>query len=253
MKIGLVLSGGGVRCVAQIGILKVMEEMGIQISAISGTSGGAIIGALYAHGYAPDEIMEMVSKITPLTILRPAFKTSGVLDAEKIELELRKYISKDTFEDLKLPLFIACTNFLKAKTTYFDKGDLIRPISASAAIPIVFSPVKIGDSSYFDGGIMDNLPVRPLLGKCDKIVGVHCNPLNDRMQKVGSMRKMFERTMLMAISCNAYRSKEYCDVFLEPEDLKYYRILEYKKIPEIFEIGYKYAEKNKSLLEKLVK
>lgn len=252
MKIGLVLSGGGVRCVAQIGVLKLMEELGIKVSAVSGTSGGAIIGALYAHGYAPIEILEMVKQVTPLTILKPAFKTSGFLDAERISTELRKHLKKQTFESLQIPFFVACTDFLKAKTTYFDKGDIIKPISASAAIPIVFSPVKIGNSVYFDGGIMDNLPVKPLAGKYDKIIGVHCNPLNERMQNVGSMRKMFERTMLMAISCNAYRSKEFCDIFLEPEDLKYYRILEYKKISEIYEIGYKYAQRNRHLLEPLM-
>jgi NTE family protein len=252
MRIGVALSGGGVRCVAQIGILQVLQEMGVKISMISGTSGGAILGTLYAYGYSPAEIYKFVQKISPFTILKPAFMSTGLLDASKIEKELKKYFDKTTFEELKIPMVVACTDFLRAKPKYFVDGDFIRPIAASASIPIVFSPVKIGDSVYVDGGIVNNLPAEPLREYCDKIIGVHCNPVNDKSDNIGGMKRMFERTLLMAISCNAYQSKKLCDVFLEPEDLKYYRVMEYKKIPEIYEIGYKFGQKNKHLIEEML-
>jgi NTE family protein len=248
LKIGLALSGGGVRSAAHIGVIKALEELGVQISIISGTSGGAIVGALYANGYSPNQMLEFIKNISPLTILKPAFKISGLLSATKIEKELKNYFDKTTFESLKIPLTVACTDFLRGIPHYFNTGDFIKPISASSAIPVMFAPVKIDDSFYFDGGILNNLPAEVLVGKCDKIIGVHVNPVNNRMKNIGSIRKMFERTMMMAIGCNAYKSKEYCDVFLEPEDLKYYRILEYKKISEIYEVGYKYTLSQKDLI-----
>jgi NTE family protein len=239
-KIGLSLSGGGARGFAHLGMIKALEEEAIQFDVIAGASAGAIVGLLYATGRKADEIYEITSKLNFLKIFRPALNWRGLLKLENVATVLRQYIENDNFASLKVPLIICATDLRKGKIKYFRKGELIQPTLASCSIPVVFDPVTIGKSQYIDGGILDNLPVKPLKKEADFIIGMHVNPIQADYEP-GNWKDLMERSLLMAVSSGTYLKKKKCDLFWEPQELARFKVFDYKKSKEMYEIGYKYA------------
>ena len=241
MKIGLVLSGGGSRGVAHLGVIKALEEAGITISMISGSSSGAIAGALYGSGHSPEKIVEIVRDIKPLKLFRPAISKSGLLKMDSTELIYRQHILDDTFEALSIPLIVAATDLCQGKTVYFSEGKLIRRLMASTCIPVVFDPVEVDGKLYLDGGLLNNFPAEVLTGQCDKIIGSHCNPIDENFRS-GNFKTILERTFLLTINANAYPRRRFCDIFIEPPALKTFKVFDMARADEIFRIGYDYAK-----------
>lgn len=240
-QVGISLSGGGARGIAHIGILKAIDEEGIPIGLLTGTSAGALVGAFYCNGYSPDSIMEIISETKLFRFVRPAISRSGLLKLETLIPLLRRYFKIDSFDALKIPLTVAATNIRLGKTTYLSQGELIQSVLASCAVPVIFEPIRLNGEAYIDGGLLNNLPVEPLIGNCELIIGSNCNPVREDY-KPGNMRSLIERSLLMAIGVNTYLQKEHCDVFLEPEALKEYGGFDFSKAAEIFKIGYEYGK-----------
>ena len=247
MKTGLVLSGGGARAIAHLGVLKALEESNIKISVISGTSAGAIIGALYSHGYSPDFILKEIISTSFFKILKPSLTLQGMLNMDKVGQFLKKYFPENSFSALNIPLIISATNLRKGVTDYFDSGELITPLLCSSCVPVVFNPVKFESMLYIDGGVLDNLPLLPLKKKVEFIIGSHCNPIDDDYHR-GSIKTLIERTMLMAINGNVKPVKEECNLLIEPQRLKKIGGFEISKAQEIFDYGY---EEGKTVLSTL--
>ncbi|WP_276359133.1 patatin-like phospholipase family protein [Daejeonella sp. H1SJ63] len=179
MKIGLVLSGGGIRGIAHLGVLQAMTEAGIKFDKISGTSAGSIVGSLFAQGIEPAEILKTFMKTHLYKYIRPAFKAKGLMLLDKIRTLLLDYIPHDSFEGLKTSMVITTTNFNECKVEYFSSGELINPILASSSIPVFFKPIKIEGGIYIDGGIKNNFQAEPLRSDCEFIIGSSCNHLPD--------------------------------------------------------------------------
>lgn len=239
MKIGLVLCGGGIRGISHLGILKAFDEFHIPVHHISGTSSGAIVGVLYASGLKPDEILGIVLNIRIMPFIRPSLGRFGFIKMEKLRPLFEKNLPVLNFEDLRIPVTVSATSVKDASTRYFSSGPIIEPLMASSAVPILFKPVEVDGQLYFDGGIVNNLPVEPL-ADCDKIIGSLSNPINENFQPSG-MRNMIERTLLISVNTNTYSRREKCDIILEPEGLKPMRVLSFSKTKEIFRIGYEHA------------
>lgn len=250
-KIGIVLSGGGIRGIAHLGVLKALNESGIFPNRFSGSSAGAIASALYCSGYSPDEIFEIIIKTNYFKFIRPAFALTGLLRMETVLELYEKYLPGNTFESLKIPLTVAATDIKRSKVVYFSEGELILPIMASSCIPGMFDPIKINEHYYVDGGVLNNLPVEPLDGVCDVIIGVNCNHLPDE-HNIKNIKKLIERTIIMSMNYNVYSRKNKCDYFIEPKGLARYGVFDYKKAPEIFKAGYDATlmliQENESLL-----
>ncbi|HET8859663.1 patatin-like phospholipase family protein [Marivirga sp.] len=242
MKIGLALSGGGARGFAHLGIAQYMYEQNIKPDMISGTSAGAIAGAFLAAGYLPKRTMEIISDINFLKFFRPAMSWSGLVNLEKISDLLLEYFPEDSFSSFKIPLIISTTNYTKGVNVNFEKGELIRPLLASASIPVIFKPIMMGEDSYVDGGITNNLPINVLKSHVDFTIGVNCNPVGLSSQN-SSMKDVLERTMLMVINYQTKEQAKLCDIFIEPEALSSYKVFSISKAKEIFDIGYESAKK----------
>lgn len=240
MKVGLVLSGGGARCIAHLGMLKVLEENDVKVDYISGASAGSIAGALYSYGYTPDEILDIILNTNFMKFLKPAFNWRSLLKLESAAPFLREILPEDSFESLKIPLTIAMTNLHKAKVKYVSKGPLVKPIIASCSIPVVFDPVTIKDTQYIDGGILDNLPVKPAKKNTDFVIAFHANPIAGDY-KMSNWRDLMERSLLMAISSATYLKKKKCDIFWEPPELQAFKVFDFKKAKDLYEIGYNYG------------
>jgi NTE family protein len=239
MKTGLVLSGGGARAAAHIGVIKALEENGIYPTHIAGTSAGAIVGALYAQGIGWLEILNFF-KTTPIfNTNRIAYNKPGFIDSAKFYDDLKAYFPIDDFNVLEKPMFITATNVIDGTLKIFSKGQLIKPIIASASFPGVFTPTKINDSYYIDGGILNNFPVEPLIKDCDQIIGVYVNPLKKiRIKDLKHSYSVVERAFKIKSSSESILKFSDCNFVISPENLINYGTFDMNNIDAIFNLGY---------------
>lgn len=237
MKIGVVLSGGGIRGVAHLGALKALSDAGVNFCRITGTSAGAIVGALFAEGHDPYEIFRLFQKTRLLRFMRPALRAGGLLSLAHTTNLFREYIPHNSFELLKIPLTITTTNFSTGKLAYFSEGEIIPPLQASSSIPGVFKPVIINDEMYVDGGVLNNFPVEPLLDTCDFIIGSSCNHV-PFVSRITNLRKMIQRATLLAITADMRDKRRFCDVLIEPESMGSTHIFDIGKAEELYWVAY---------------
>jgi len=242
-NIGLVLSGGGARGFAHLGVLKALNDAGIYPDVISGTSAGALVGVLYADGYSPEEILKMMNASSSLHYVRPTVPREGLLQISGIERILVDNLRAKKFEDLKIPLFVTATDLNNGVAEYFSSGELLRPVIASASIPVLFKPVIINKIHYVDGGVLDNMPIKPIEGQCEFIIGSFVNPTGYE-KTVTSLIQIAERTFMLNLSKDLDHKAKKFDVFIAPPELKNYKILDPEKAIEVFEVGYR-ATKSK--------
>ncbi|MCC9138223.1 patatin-like phospholipase family protein [Pontibacter silvestris] len=251
-QIGLALSGGGARGIAHLGVLKALDELGIKLSVISGVSSGAIAGVMYAAGFKPDEILKLIKELSVYNIMRPAFKI-GLMHLEEVEKLYIKHLGAGIkFEDLNIPVIVSATDMNEGITVYYSSGELIKPLLATSAVPILYKPVSFEGKLLNDGGLLNNLPLDPLYSNCDIKIGVHVNPINHNAH-ITSMRGMIERSVLLAINNNVKLRMHLCDLLIEPQELKYYRLTNFRKADEIFEIGYRYTLNMEKHIRQLIK
>jgi len=236
-KIGLVLSGGGIRGIAHLGVLKALINAGIKFSHISGTSAGSIAGAFYAAGIDPEEGLNIFLKTKLLRFIRPAIGSLGIINIEHTADLLKAYFPEDRIEKLKIPLTISAVDFSEGKLVYFTKGPLIRAIQASSCIPGIFKPIMIDNKMYVDGGILNNFPVEPLLNNCDFIIGSSCNHLKT-VEKISSFTKLITRAGVMSINKDMEQKASFCNVLIEPKGLGEIGTFDMKQAETIYWLAY---------------
>jgi NTE family protein len=163
-RVGIALSGGGIRGIAHIGILKVLCEEEIPIECISGTSMGGMIGALYARDRSINEIEAAALRLAKprelFKLLSPTSPRRGLLDEAHVRAYLSPFFAQTpTFAELSLPLGLLAVDLIHPQEVYLKEGNLLDSVMATCAVPGVFKPVEMGPWRLVDGGIMNNLPV----------------------------------------------------------------------------------------------
>lgn len=163
-RIGLALSGGGARGLAHIGVLKILDEAGIPISFIGGSSMGGIVAALYASGMSPVEIESAAlnkSKVSELIRLAdPTALRRGLFEGQRIRSMLAEWIKGvASFDQLRIPLVLCAVDLNSAREIAFKDGELLPIMMATSAFPGVFAPVNYLGYHLVDGGVLNNLPV----------------------------------------------------------------------------------------------
>jgi NTE family protein len=249
MKIGLVLSGGGARGFAHLGVLKAFEEKKIPIHAISGSSAGALVGALFSNGIPPEEIMKIILAKGVMQSLKFSWSKMGLFSFDKVEVLLRQHIPHDRFENLKIPMHVCAMNLQYGEATYFSEGDLIKPILASCAIPGIFSPVKINGKAYIDGGVINNLPIEPLENITDIQIGVNIMPVEKRMP-VNSAKDILMKCLMIAIGEKSLLKEPKFDLMINPNKIRSYSGFKTDSANEVFELGYQTALKDLEIFQK---
>jgi NTE family protein len=240
-KLGLVLSGGGAKGFAHIGVLKALEESNIKPDVISGSSAGAIVGAFYADGFTPEQIYNVFTQKKLFNYFEFTKPDIGLMKITGLTSVIKENLKAHTFEELTIPLFVCAVDLNNGNEVYFSSGSIIKPLIASSTIPILFQPVKINDNLFVDGGLLNNLPIEPIYYDCEKTIGVHINPVN-YMHEFNSLRKMAERCMHISIANNAYHKVELFDLYIEPRELVNFGTFEFSKAKDVYDIGYKAAK-----------
>lgn len=245
MKIGLALSGGGTRGVAHIGVIRALLEAGIEPAAVVGTSAGSVIGALYAAGKTPDQMMHMAlagnSLVKMFKFVLPFNSVTSLANFERLLLEAEL---PETFAELTHPLTIGVTDLNVGQIEYFSSGPLHTVITASCAIPLVFKPVQIGEHIYADGGIFDNLPAHRLPDDCDLRIGVDLMPIVPADIKPNSLAPTIaKRTFELMVYNNSAAGFQACDVIICPKKLSEHHTFQFGKFQEMHDIGYRAAKR----------
>ncbi len=255
-KVGLALSGGGALGYAHMGFLQAMREAKFDVDVISGTSMGSIIGVMYAAGYSPIEILEFVdkenmNKVSNVIKLNSSF-SRGFFNHQKLSSVLDKAIPHNDFSKLNKKFYCCVVNFNEATYKFVGKGTLLKEyIAASASIPIVYEPIEIEGVQYIDGGLMQNLPVEPLVKeKCDLIIGVDVVAVANK-ENVKGIMNIISRSIAISIRGNSSYSTKQCDYVITP-NLEKYTLLDFDKAQELFDIGYDAGKEffNKAKLKK---
>lgn len=233
---------------AHIGVLRALRENGLEPHWISGTSVGALVGALYAGGANEAEMLGFF-KETPLfrydflSLLKP-----GLLDTDRYHSVFEAYWPHNRFESLAKPLFVTATNLQRGAERTFSSGDLIRPLLASAALPPIFSPVLIEGELYSDGGIMNNFPLEPLESRADFLVGSNVSVVTTVTKKeINSSLQLAARTTGLMIYAINREKLGRCNLLIEPPELDQIGVLDKKGIEKAYRVGYEYASR---ILEK---
>lgn len=283
-KIGLVLSGGGAKGLAHIGVLKVLEEAGIRPDFITGTSMGSIVGGLYAIGYSAQELDSIVRSIYWERLLSDAIPLRDVMPEEKFdyqrfhgELDYTKeglkmpagfvegymiyellsrlslrVVGINSFDDYPIPFRCVAADLMSGKRYIFKEGDFATALRASMSIPSAFSPIKVDSAILVDGGILDNFPV--LLCKemgADIIIGVNVSSTESlNLNSFSLPTDVLMATATLSSHIALLQSLPYVDVLISP-DLKAYSMMSFSDAGPIIDLGEIAARKSFSDLKKI--
>ncbi|MBW8242662.1 patatin-like phospholipase family protein [Muricauda oceani] len=243
-SIGLILSGGGVRGMAHIGLIKAMREHQIEAKVVAGTSIGALVGALYANDNSVEDMLKFFKETPLFQYSFFAINKPGFIDTERYFNIFKHFFPENDFKNLKRPLFVVATDLLKGTEKVFYDGELIKPLLASAALPPVFSPVTIDGVLYADGGIMNNFPKEYVDHITDYTIGSNVSitvPLEKKDLR-NSFQLTARVTSLMIHASNHEKMME-CDLFIEPSELETIGVLDKKGIENAFNIGYEHGSR----------
>ncbi len=248
-KIGLVLSGGGAKGLAHIGVLKVLEEAGIRPDYIGGTSMGGIVGGLYAIGYSVDSL-EKIAKTTKwsyyltddiprrsitleekedhdrfvltIPVAQEGIKIpGGVINGQNIENLLNQLCSPvydvRNFNDFQIPFMCNATNIENGREVVFHEGYLPAVLRATMAIPSIFNPIELNNQLLVDGGLVNNFPVERVkeMG-ADYIIGVDVGFQYYNKDQLNSMFRIIEQSLFFYGEGNTTKNRALCNIVITP-------------------------------------
>lgn len=253
LKIGLALGGGAFRGVAHIGVLQVFEENDIKLSHISGTSIGALIGALYAFDTPVQKMLEIAREITWLSISNFTLSKMGLLTNDEIGDIIEDLLGKNRqIEDASVPLSIVATDIEKGSKVVFKKGSLVDAVLASTCIPGIFIPIEIDNRMLVDGALVENVPVTPLQNKgLDKIIAVSLDARRS-YSKPDDIIDIIISALDIAIEVHSHSIMKIADMIIEP-DVGSYSRFDSKKVEKFYEEGYRSAQNALPQIKKFLK
>ena len=283
LKVGLVLSGGGAKGLAHIGALKAIEEAGVHIDYIAGTSMGAIIGGLYASGYSAAELDSIVKKTNFNILIQDEIPRKSMTFYEKRNTEryaltlpfdnfklgfpsglskgqniynlmsgLTVHLDDETdFSKLPIPFFCVAADVETGEEVILDKGSLAKSVAASGAIPSLFSPVKIDGRLLIDGGVVNNYPIEELRRRgADVIIGVDVqDPLLNRKDLKGVFDIFTQVSNFRTIN-DMKKKIPQTDIYIRP-DIGRFSIMSFEEATAIIDSGKVAGDKGFSALKEL--
>lgn len=284
-KVGLVLSGGGAKGFAHLGVLKELERAGVHVDYIGGTSMGAIIGGLYASGYSAKQIEKIILDIDFMKLIqdkvdrsdRPFFtKTNGEKYAISLPIKEGKiglplglskgqnvlnYLTEllapvdniNNFSKLPIPFYCIGTDIVTGNEVVLNEGSLPLALRASAAFPSLLTPVEIDGKLLVDGGVVNNFPVDIMKKKkIDIIIGVNVQGQLMKEEELSSVASVLMQIVNFQMYKNIDKQIDILDVYLNPDILDY-SVISFDKKNEIIEEGLKNAQEFSSVFDSIAK
>jgi NTE family protein len=218
-KIALALGGGAARGFAHVGVIAALEDAGIKVDMVLGTSAGSLVGAIYASGKSAAQLQEIALKIeeAEITDWTLPFFNRGILRGEALSNYINRQVNNKLIESLPMPLGIVATDLKTGQGVLFQSGDTGRAVRASSAVPSIFTPVKIGDREFVDGGLVAPVPVRyaKQMG-AELIIAVDISSAPEGNPADGTVAVLLQTFAIMGKSINEYALAG-ADIVVRPE------------------------------------
>lgn len=241
-KVALALGGGSVLGGVHVGVLKALEEYGVDIKYISGTSAGGIIASLYAFGKSPKEIERIVLNFEWKNLVTLTLSKFAILSNEKIGEMIKENIGDTNIEDSKIPLSMIATDITDGKKILLEKGSTSVAVMATTCVPGIFIPVELDERLLVDGGILENVPLSCMIEKdVDLIIGVDLVCAHSHKKPQNIIEVLYNSFNFLVKANKLIHSKE-ADIIIKP-DLSNYNAIDLAQMRELIEIGYKETRK----------
>lgn len=242
LTVGLALSGGTAKSIAHIGVLKAFEEAGVAIDYLTGTSGGAIVGAMYAAGKSVEELEHVASGLRWKHLARLTLPRLGILNNSPLEQFITKLLGRVDFSDLKIPFAVVTTDLLTGERVVFKEGPVARAVMMSSSIPNVFEPVEYQGSMYVDGGLTEYLPVETLRETFgpDVAIGVSLGQRHTQAAKPRHLLHVAMAVTGIAARATLQRSEALADLVIKPPAGRF-PSYDLKAGPELIDVGHQAA------------
>jgi len=253
VNLGIALGGGGCRGIGHIGVLKAFEELGVKFDYIAGTSAGSIVASLYALGKTPAEMEDIVKNIKKSDVTKGSIAFIRPAKTEKLENLMNKiYGDLKVFSELKIPLSVVCTDLKTGKEIDFNYGNVAKVVSASCAVPGVFTPVVHEDMHLVDGGLRNNVPVDVVknLG-ANVFFAVDVNHLRGSGTQSLSTVSVLSSTIGIMMQSKVDQTLNMADLIITPS-LETFSPLKLEGIDEMIRIGYETVMAHKDKIKKLL-
>jgi len=236
-SVGVALGGGFARGIAHIGVLKVLEEEGIPVKCIAGTSVGALIGAAYCSGLSIEELIEVAYKVRFTSFARWTLSRFGFATNDRMVAFLTRMLKVKTFEELRIPLGVTATEFSTGEGEVFQTGSLIGPVRASCAYPGMFLPVDVNGRWFVDGMLSYPVPTIPVreMG-VQRVLAVH---LKGQWCSQSAPRHLFDvigQSFAIAQDRMSDRWRQGADLVIEP-DVAGFEYDDFKRAGELLKVG----------------
>ena len=236
VKIGLALGGGGARGIAHIGVLKAFEENGITFDYVAGTSAGSIVGAMYAFGKTPDEMLQIAHSIRVKDIRRSKFFMPSKTDG--IQGLLKDNLGDVDISSAKIPFSTVAVDLITSREIAFTRGNLAKIVSGSCAVPGVFVPVEYEDMHLSDGGLQNNIPSDvPRHFGCDYVVAVDVNSTRGYGTSSLKVLDVLLATIRIMTKSNCTKGYLNADIVVAPS-MKEYKSTKIDEVDAMFAEGY---------------
>jgi NTE family protein len=215
-RIGLALGGGAARGFAHIGVIQVLEENGIKVDLVAGTSAGSLVAALYASGKGGKELAQLAETMDEGAITDWAFPTRGLIRGEALARFVREKVGGKLIEQMPIPLGIVATDLSSGESVLFRRGDTGIAVRASSSVPTVFQSVTISGREYVDGGLVAPVPVRSArqMG-AEMLIAVDISSPPADKPASDALHMLLQTVAIMGRSINSYELRE-ADVVIRP-------------------------------------
>ncbi|UOF89048.1 patatin-like phospholipase family protein [Fodinisporobacter ferrooxydans] len=276
-RIGLALGGGGIVGSAHIGVLSALEEAGIQIDCIAGCSAGAIVAALYAYGYSPKEMMQIVPKISKRyldydssTFLKKLINRNtqvlGLVKGKKLRNLIAELTNGAKIADVKMPIALLGVDLKQARQVIFTAQSLANcreedtisdialadAVQASFSIPVLFKPVIYKERVLVDGGLMNNCPIATAKSMgADKVIAVDLIFAEPTSKPFSSLLSILMRTISINLFVQEKQLMRDADLVLRPE-LHSIGLLDFTKMQTCMEAGYECARQQMKEIKEII-
>lgn len=224
-RVGLALGGGAARGFAHVGVLKVLEEEGIPVDCIAGTSAGSLFGVLHCAGYTWREIVELAREVSWSDLIRPAWRHLGLVRSDRLEAVIERAVPVPIFEKLNIPLKVVAVDLDMGELVVIGSGPIGPAIRASCAIPGIFAPVEIDGRLLVDGGVLNSVPVDVTRSMDpDIVIAVDLNADRRRKKRPENVVDVIYFSFSLMVSHATEEQLKGADVVVSPDlhDVGYY-------------------------------
>jgi NTE family protein len=250
-KIGLALGSGGARGFAHLGVLKVLEEEGIPISYIAGSSIGALVAALYASGLGLDRLYKLAKSFRRNDFIDLTIPKMGLISGKRITEFIRLLTKGKQIQELEIPIAIVATDLQTGKKVVFRQGDVARAVRASISIPGIFVPAEIDGRLLVDGGVVDRVPVSVVreMG-ADMVIAIDVSPLNRNGEITSIFDVILQSLDILQDEIVSHRRLS-SDVMIRPR-LEQYSSRAFTDVEEIIAAGEQEARKDLAKIRRAI-